>query len=220
MGIGGCYMKDIEYWFSEKQLLRVEKFLKDRGFNTFVVENKESAKKKVLELIPEGATIGVGGSLTIRQINVLEELEERGHKIFNHWIPGLSQEEDMEMRKSSLLSDVFLSSVNAITLSGELVNIDGIGNRVSAQIFGPKKVIVVVGKNKIVMNLETAIWHIKNITAPLNAKRLNVDVPCSEYGYCTDCNSPKRICRVITILEAPPSRTPFYIILVNENLGF
>ncbi|MCX7941771.1 MAG: lactate utilization protein [Dictyoglomaceae bacterium] len=214
-------MKELENWLEEKRLMRVEKFLKERGFNTFLVPDKDSAKDKILEIIPKEAVIGIGGSVTIRQIGIIEELEKRGYTIYHHWKEGLSLEEDLEIRKKELLSDVFLSSVNAVTLSGELVNIDGIGNRVSAQIFGPKQVIVVVGRNKVVINLETALWRIKNITAPLNAKRLNLNVPCADLGYCEEeCKSPNKMCRVITILNAPPSRTPFFVILVNENLGF
>lgn len=214
-------MKELEKWLGEKQLLKVAKVLERRGFNTFLAPDKESAKNKILDIIPEKATVGIGGSITIRQLNIIEELEKRGHTIYHHWKEGLSLEEDLEIRKKELTSDVFLSSVNAITFSGELVNIDTVGNRVAAQIFGPKQVIIVAGKNKLVVNLETALWHIRNVVTPLNAKRLNIDVPCGELGYCVnECNSSKKMCRIITILEAPPSKTPFWVILVNEELGF
>ncbi len=213
-------MKDLKNWLEEKQLKRTAEFLKERGFEVFLVKDKEEAKNVVLKLIPENATVGIGGSITIREIGVIEELEKRGNKVIHHWKEGLTPEEDFEIRRQELLSDVFLSSVNALTFSGELVNMEGIGNRVAAQIFGPKKVIIVVGKNKLVVNLETAIWRIKNIVAPLNAKRLKLELPCVEEGYCIDCNHPKKICRITTILEAPPARTPFYVVLVNEELGF
>lgn len=213
-------MKDLKNWLEEKQLKRTAEFLKERGFEVFLVKDKEEAKNVVLKLIPENATVGIGGSITIREIGVIEELEKRGNKVIHHWKEGLTPEEDFEIRRQELLSDVFLSSVNALTFSGELVNMEGIGNRVAAQIFGPKKVIIVVGKNKLVVNLETAIWRIKNIVTPLNAKRLKLELPCVEEGYCIDCNHPKKICRITTILEAPPARTPFYVVLVNEELGF
>ncbi|MFN3699565.1 MAG: lactate utilization protein [Dictyoglomus sp.] len=213
-------MKDLKNWLEEKQLKRTAEFLKERGFEVFLVKDKEEAKNVVLKLIPENATVGIGGSITIREIGVIEELEKRGNKVIHHWKEGLTPEEDFEIRRQELLSDVFLSSVNALTFSGEIVNMEGIGNRVAAQIFGPKKVIIVVGKNKLVVNLETAIWRIKNIVTPLNAKRLKLELPCVEEGYCIDCNHPKKICRITTILEAPPARTPFYVVLVNEELGF
>lgn len=213
-------MKDFKNWLDEKQLKRTAELLKERGFEVFLVHNKDEAKSILLKLIPEDATVGVGGSITIREIGIIEELEKRGNRVIHHWKEGLSPEEDFNVRRQELLSDVFLSSVNALTFSGELVNMESIGNRVAAQIFGPKKVITVIGKNKLVVNLETAIWRIKNVVTPLNAKRLKLELPCVEEGYCIDCNHPKKICRITTILEAPPAKTPFYIVLVNEELGF
>lgn len=213
-------MKDFKNWLDEKQLKRTAELLKERGFEVFLVHNRDEAKSILLKLIPEDATVGVGGSITIREIGIIEELEKRGNRVIHHWKEGLSPEEDFNVRRQELLSDVFLSSVNALTFSGELVNMESIGNRVAAQIFGPKKVITVIGKNKLVVNLETAIWRIKNVVTPLNAKRLKLELPCVEEGYCIDCNHPKKICRITTILEAPPAKTPFYIVLVNEELGF
>ncbi|MGB9767462.1 MAG: lactate utilization protein [Dictyoglomus turgidum] len=213
-------MKDLKSWLTKKQLERTAELLKERGYEVFLVEDREEAKNKVLSLIPQEATVGIGGSITIREIGVIEELEKRGNKVIHHWKEGLTPEQDLEIRRQELLSDVFLSSVNALTFSGEIVNMEAIGNRVAAQIFGPKKVIVVVGRNKLVVNLETAIWRIKNIVTPLNAKRLKLELPCADEGYCMNCNHPNRICRITTILEAPPSRTPFTVILVNEDLGF
>ena len=113
----------------------------------------------------------------------------------------------LEIRKSQMTSDLFLSSVNAVTLNGELVNIDGIGNRVNSTVFGPGKVILVAGYNKIVDDVQEGIKRIKNVAAPLNARRLNIDVPCAKLGKCVDCNSPNRICRVIVIHERKPSLT-------------
>lgn len=213
-------MRDFRNWLDEKQLKRTAELLKERGFEVFLVQNKDEAKNLLLKLIPEEAIVGIGGSITIREIGIIEELEKRGNKVIHHWKEGLTPEEDFNIRRQELLSDVFLSSVNALTFSGELVNMESIGNRVAAQIFGPKKVILVIGKNKLVVNLETALWRIKNVVTPLNAKRLKLELPCVEEGYCIDCNHPKKICRITTILEAPPAKTPFYIVLVNENLGY
>jgi hypothetical protein len=162
----------------------------------------------------------VGGSLTVRELGILEKLEAEGHTLYNHWKPGLSKENILEIRKSQMTSDLFLSSANAITLNGELVNIDGIGNRVNSTNFGPGKVILVVGYNKIVEDVQEAIKRIKNVAAPLNARRLNIDVPCAKAGKCVDCNSPNRICRVIVIHERKPSLTDILIILVGEELGY
>jgi hypothetical protein len=119
-----------------------------------------------------------------------------------------------------MTSNLFLSSVNAATLNGELVNIDGIGNRVNATNFGPGKVILIAGYNKIVEDVQEAIRRIKNVTAPINARRLNIDVPCAKLGKCVDCDSPNRICRVIMIHERKPSLTDILVILVGEELGY
>lgn len=119
-----------------------------------------------------------------------------------------------------MASDLFLSSANAVTLNGELVNIDGIGNRVNSTTFGPGKVILVAGYNKIVEDVQEGIKRIKNVAAPLNARRLNIDVPCAKVGKCVDCNSPNRICRVLVILERKPSLTDIFVILVGEELGY
>jgi hypothetical protein len=119
-----------------------------------------------------------------------------------------------------MTSDLFLSGVNAITMNGELVNIDFAGNRVNAMSYGPGKVILVAGYNKIVEDVQEAIKRIKNVAAPLNARRLNIDVPCAKLGRCVDCNSPNRICRVVVILERKPALTDILIILVGEELGY
>jgi hypothetical protein len=116
--------------------------------------------------------------------------------------------------------DLFLSSSNAITMHGELVNIDGVGNRVNAISFGPKKVIIVASYNKVVENVEDAIKRVRNVASPANSKRLNMDVPCGKVGVCTDCDSPDRACRVIVILERRPMLSDILVILLGEELGY
>jgi hypothetical protein len=189
-------------------------------FKAIYVRTKEEAAQEVLKQITPKQKIGIGGSLTLRELGILEKLEAQGYTVYNHWKPGLSRENMLEIRKSQMTSDLFLSSVNAVTLSGELVNIDGIGNRVNSTNFGPGKVILVAGYNKIVEDVQEGIKRIKNVAAPLNARRLNIDVPCAKVGKCVDCNSPNRICRVIVIHERKPSLTDILIILVGEELGF
>jgi hypothetical protein len=130
------------------------------------------------------------------------------------------KEEILQIRKAQMTCDLFLSSTNAVTLNGYLVNIDGIGNRVNSSVFGPGKVILVAGFNKIVDDVEEAIKRIKNVSAPLNARRLNIDVPCAKVGKCVDCNSPNRICRAVVIHERRPTLTDILVIIVGEELGF
>jgi hypothetical protein len=208
-----------EWWIEEKAKKAVEK-LEAHEFKAIYVKTKEEAFKEIWKYITPKLRIGVGGSLTIRELGILEKLEEQGNAVYNHWKPGLSKENVLEIRKFQMTSDLFLSSVNAITLNGELVNIDGIGNRVNSINFGPGKVILVVGYNKIVDDVQEAIHRIKNFAAPLNARRLKIDVPCAKVGKCVDCNSPNRICRVIVIHERKPSLTDILVILVGEELGF
>ncbi|MGA2517137.1 MAG: lactate utilization protein [Thermodesulfobacteriota bacterium] len=208
-----------EWWIEEKAKKAVERLVA-HDFKAIYVKTKEEAVQEIRKQITPKQRIGVGGSLTLRELGILEKLEAEGYTIYNHWKPGLSRERMLEIRKSQMTSDLFLSSVNAVTLNGELVNIDGIGNRVNSTVFGPGKVILVAGHNKIVDDVQEGIKRIKNVAAPLNARRLNIDVPCAKLGKCVDCNSPNRICRVIVIHERKPSLTDIFIILVGEELGF
>lgn len=208
-----------QWWIEERAKKAVEK-LESHDFKAIYVKTKEEAVDEIWRHITPKQKVGVGGSLTIRALGILEKLEAQGNILYNHWKPGLSKEESLQVRKSQMTSDLFLSSVNAITLNGELVNIDGAGNRVNSINFGPGKVILVAGYNKIVEDVQEAIKRIKNVAAPPNARRLNIDVPCAKLGKCVDCNSPNRICRVVMIHERKPSMTDVLVILIGEELGF
>jgi L-lactate utilization protein LutB len=207
-------------WLIEMRLKKAEEKLKAHDFEAIYVKTKEDAAQEIWKYILPGMRVGVGGSVTIRELGILEQLEARGHTLYDHWKPGLSKEKVLEIRKSQMTSDLFLSSVNAITLNGELINIDFAGNRTNATTYGPGKVILVVGYNKIVEDVQEAIKRIKNVAAPINAKRLSIDVPCAKVGKCVDCNSPNRICRVVMIHERRPFLTDMLIILVGEELGY
>ena len=173
-----------------------------------------------MSFIPKRAKVGIGGSVTVRDIGLVEAIEKQSNTIFMDWGKPLELKEKIKVRKEALTSDVYLTSSNAITLQGQLVNIDGTGNRVSAMIFGPKKVIIVAGANKLVDTLDEALARIRNIAGPLNGKRLNLKTPCALTGKCTDCNSPDRMCKVKVILEKKPSLSDITIVLVGENLGY
>ena len=216
----GAQMDSIRQWWIEEKLKKTAEKLEAHDFKALLVQNKKEAAEEIWRHILPGKSIGVGGSLTIRDLGILDQLRSKGHTVFDHWKAGLSQEESLEIRKSQMTCDLFLSSVNAVTINGELINIDGNGNRVNADNFGPGMVILVVGMNKVVEDVQEGIKRVKNVAAPLNARRLNVDVPCAKIGKCTDCNSPNRICRVVTILERKPSLTDMLVILVAEELGF
>ena len=215
-------MDPIRDWFVEDRGRRAAEALKRRDFNAHYVENQDKAREMILKEVPPGATVGVGGSVTIRGLKVLEALKARGHKIFDHWeVPRDPRDESFIVRRAQQTSDVFLASTNAITLEGQLVNIDGAGNRVNALAFGPKKAIVVVGINKIAANLDSALRRIKEVAVPLNCRRLNISPPCIQAGKCVDCRVPQRTCRITTIIEwKPPFFSDYLVIIVGENLGY
>ena len=191
------------------------------GFQARFAKYAADAKAMVLGMIPPGVPVGVGGSVTIRQLNLIEDLRQRGHEVYDHWQKGLSPKEIKEIMLKHLTSPFFLTSTNAITQEGKLVNIDNTGNRVAAMIFGPQHVIVVAGKNKIVANLDEAIHRIKERVAPVNAQRRQDKTPCAVTGKCEDCTSPHRLCRVTTILERKTRGVgTFSVIIVGEILGY
>lgn len=162
--------------------------------------------------------------MTIRELGLIEALTRRGNRVIHHWQPGMPASDWLSFMMEAHDSDVFLCSSNAVTEDGKLVNIDSTGNRVASMIFGPKKVIVVVGKNKIVRDVDAGLKRLKMVAGPLNAKRHKlVELPCVSTGLCMDCDSPKRICRVTTIMERAPNRVRspnITVMLVAEDLGF
>ena len=205
-------------------LLRARDALERNQFKVFVASSKKDAVDMVLGLIPLDAKVGVGGSVTIRELGLIEALTQRGNRAVHHWLPDMPLSDWLPFMMEAHNADVFLCSSNAITEDGKLVNIDSTGNRVSSMIFGPKKVIVVAGKNKIVKDVDEGLKRLKRVAGPLNAKRHNlVELPCVTTGVCTDCDSPKRICRAITIMERAPNRVRgpnITVVLVAEDLGF
>jgi len=208
-----------EWWIEQRCTKAVER-LKVHGFEAMHVKTKEEAGDEVMKRLTPNARVGVGGSITIRSLGILEKMKASGHTVLDHWVPGLSKEQSLEIRKAQMTCDLFLSSSNAVTMEGELVNIDGIGNRINAINFGPGKVILVAGYNKIAEDVGEAIKRVKNEASPPNARRLGYDLPCAKSGLCNDCNSPSRACRVIMIHERKPLFTDILVILVGEELGY
>jgi L-lactate utilization protein LutB len=213
-------MSGVKNWYLEEKNKRTLASLEKNGFKTLYMATKREAADEVLKLIPKGVLVGVGGSMTVRELGLVEALIRRGNEVAQHWQAGLSEKGRMVARRRQLTSDVFLTSSNAITERGQLVNIDGAGNRVAAMIFGPKKVIVVAGANKIVKDLNEALERVRKVAAPMDARRLNLKTPCAVSGVCTDCDAPDRICRVTTIMHRKPLKTDITVVLVGEELGY
>ena len=216
----GSFISEIKDWHGERKCLAVVKALNSRGFDAEFFNDDESAACRVVELCKDAASIGFGGSMTIAGMGLSGRLSGRGAELIDHSAKGLSAGEKMEAMRRQQTCSVFLCSANAIASDGTVVNIDGNGNRVAASIFGPGKVVMVAGRNKIVSGgAAEAIARAKSESCPVNAHRLGRDVPCAETGVCADCNSPERICRVTVIFDRRPSLTEFHILIVNKDLG-
>jgi len=215
-------MKDLDRdKFYAERAQKVVAALQKNEFEGVYVPTARAAVEEILQRIPSGASVGVGGSVTVRQTGVLDILRQRGHAVFDHWEDGLDAAQAYLVRRRQLTSDVYLSGTNAITMNGHLLNIDGAGNRVAAMSFGPSRVIVVAGINKIVRDYEAALARIKNQAAPMNMCRLNLNTPCGRTTFCADCAPPGRMCRITTLIEAKPLGIPqFTVLLVGETLGY
>jgi len=213
-------LESAKRWRLEQRSATAVNFLSRNGFEARFVPNEEEAKAEIIRRIPPNATIGVGGSITIRQLGVLEALEHAGHTVYDHWRPGLSQDDILATRRAQLTCDVFLSSVNALTLQGQLVSTDGVGNRLAAMTFGPIRVILAVGANKIVDNLDAAFQRIRSVCAPLALRETGAALPCAQTGLCGSCKSDSRLCRATLILECKPLQTNMTVLVVGAELGF
>jgi hypothetical protein len=213
-------MDELKTWHNDTLGTKVVEVLIKNNFKAKYVKTRQEALEQILDLIPNKATVGVGGSWTIQQLGLTDTLEARGNTIFDHNKPGLTPDESMALRRQQLTADVFLTSSNAITLEGKLVNVDGAGNRVAAMIYGPKRVIVIAGINKLVKDTAAAERRIELYAAPINNKRLSRPNPCVQTGQCMDCQGPTRICNVTTIMHKKPAIVDMHIFIIGEELGF
>ncbi len=186
------------------------------GYTVKEFNDSKEAKMEILKEIGLSDSIGIGGSMTILGMGLYEAFKERGNEVYWHW-KATNREVELEKAKSA---KVYITSTNALTRDGKLVNMDGAGNRVTSMICGHDDVFVVVGRNKICNDYNAAVERIKNVASPKNAIRLNKNTPCTYTGKCSDCNSVDRICNVETIIHRNPVDTRIHIYLVNEDLGY
>ncbi len=196
------------------------KNLKQKGYDAHFVLTRDDARSLILEMVSDHTTFGFGGSDTVRSLGIFDDLRSSGKTLYDHNDDTLDFHKKAEYRLLQGRCDCFMCSANAISLKGEIVNVDGVGNRTSAMTFGPKKVIIVAGVNKITKDLESAISRVHEVAAPMRAKSLGMATPCSETGICTDCSSPLRICCITTILHKKPMMTDMSVVLVNEVMGY
>lgn len=219
--LGGIRMGDTyKSWLWEKLGEKCIKNLKTHGFDAYFAATVKEAADLIFEMIAGHETFGFGGSNTSRDLGILEKLKAKGKTVYDHWQKGLTKEQDMDIRLQQGRCDCFLCSANAISAEGEIVNVDGVGNRTSAMAFGPKKVVIVAGMNKVTPDLESALRRVREIAGPMRAKSLGMETPCAETGECMDCNSPQRICRITTILHRQPMLSDISVVLINQDLGF
>lgn len=207
-------------WVMEKRIDRTIKNLEKNNMEGFFVEDEKEAIEKIKDIVNEGETVALGGSMTIFETGIIELLRNGKYKFIDRYKEGLKKEEVKEIYRKSFSADTYFTSSNAITEDGELYNVDGNGNRVAAMIYGPDKVIVVVGYNKIVKNLDEAIKRNREYAAPANAKRLNRKTPCAKVGYCMDCMSEERICNDYVLIRRQGTKGRIKVIIVGKTLGY
>lgn len=197
------------------------KSLLAKGFKSAqYAEDAGSAAKMALSLVPDKSSVGVPGTVTVRELGLIEKLVEKGCTIYHHWDPNLPREGRGARYIEENTADWFVTSANAMTIDGKIVNIDGTGNRVAAMAWAPGKILYIVSLNKVAHDLEKAIARARDTATPPNAVRVGSKPPCTQVGHCVDCDSPDRVCRVVTIMERVPIGREAHIILVGENLGY
>jgi len=204
-----------------KLMPKILEALKKKKFDPHFFETVEEARRFIPTLVQKGETVGIGGSVTLRHdLGVVEALRGQGNTVYDHW-DAKDNQERIKLKRMQSGTDVFLSSLNAFTCDGTLVNLDGGGNRVGGLCSGPKRVIVAAGTNKLVETLDGAIHRTRHHSSPINAARLGRKTPCAATGMCNDCDSPERICAALLILfKKPGDIDTFTVVIVNEEMGF
>lgn len=208
-------------WVNEQKILRTIKALENNNMNGYYVKSREELFSKIDEIVKENALVTCGGSTTLFEAGVIDYLRKSDrYEFMDRYKEGITEVDIVRMYKKAFTSDAYFSSTNAITEAGELYNVDGTGNRVAAMLYGPEKVIVICGVNKIVNDIDAAIERNKQFAAPINAKRLNRNTPCAKVGYCMECKSEDRICNEYTIIRRQKLKDRLHVIFLNEELGY
>jgi L-lactate utilization protein LutB len=211
-----------QYW--QIRLADVKKALEENNFDVYIADNSAAAKEIVLtEIIAkmDVNTVSWGGSVTLVSTGIYAAVRDSSNlEVLDVFSKKLPPDEISQMRRDAMLVDLFITGTNAVTEYGQLVNLDMYGNRVAAITFGPKNVVILVGRNKIVSDLNAAMSRIKDYAAPVNAMRLEKKTPCAKSSYCEECKSPERICNSWTITEKSFPKGRIKVVLINEDLGF
>ena len=214
-------MDSAQITWNEQVAKKVIAQLEKRGMEGSYAASAAQAREEILAMIPQGSKVYRCGSMTAVYMDLWPRIAEiPGVELIDPFQPGLSPEDSMKARRQGLLADLMICSTNAITLDGKLVNLDGMGNRVAAMIFGPQKVILVAGMNKVVPDMDSAMARTQHYAAPVNAMRMKIETPCAKSGICADCKFPQRICNMWTVIEGQRIKGRIHVKLVGENLGY
>ena len=201
-------------WINEKKIERTIVNLEKNNIKAYYAKSDDEIFQTIKDIVKDGETVSVGGSMTLFETKIIDFLRSGRYNFLDRYKENLTQTDLKEIYRT------YFASANAITEEGEIFNVDGNGNRVAAILYGPDKVILIVGVNKIVKNIDEAIKRNKDISGPANAKRLNLQTPCAKVGYCMDCESKDRICCEYTVIKRQRNENRIHVIFVNDNLGF
>lgn len=216
------YCEINEMWGIELDIEKINKLkdnFKSRNIEVEYFEALEDVKSYILSIIPVECSIGIGHSATLQKINITNSLLERGNVVYDKELAE-NRDECMTLKKKALTADWYITGSNAISIDGRIINVDHSGNRVAAITFGPDKVIIVVGKNKIVDSVDEGIKRVKNIACPQNAKRAGYNPPCVTLNKCVDCVSKERVCNSLSIIEGQSDSTRMKLFIINEECGY
>ncbi|MDR0879155.1 MAG: lactate utilization protein [Clostridioides sp.] len=206
---------------NEKRIEKTIKALQENNINAYLVKDRDDLLAKIEEIVVPGSKVGLGGSQTLAENDIVEYLRtNERYNLIDRYAEGLTGEQMKELHRQCFYADAYLTGTNAVTEDGELFNVDGLGNRVAAMMFGPDKVVVVVGVNKIVADVYEASQRMMAISAPANTKRLNTKTPCVVTGVCQDCSSPDRICREYTLIKRQGDKDRMHVIFLNDSFGY
>ena len=207
-------------WVNEKKIEKTINNLKKNNINGYYVKDNDELINLIKDIAKEGEVVSVGGSMSLFESKVIELLRSGRYEFLDRYKKDLTQEDIKEIYRKSFFADTYFASANAITEDGKIFNVDGNGNRVAAILYGPDKVVLIVGVNKIVKNIEQAVARNRSISGPANAKRLNLSTPCVKTGQCMECKSEERICCEYTVIKRQRNPKRMHVIFINDTLGF
>lgn len=207
-------------WFIDKKVERTIESLKKQNMLGIYIRDRKALFELLEKLIPNNTSVGVGDSMTLFELGVIDFVREKNVDFLDKYSDNLKGDDKKKIYRANFSADTFLTGTNAVTENGELYNIDGNGSRVAPMLYGPDQVIVIVGTNKIVKDLDEAENRVRQIAAPIDAKRLNKNTPCTKVGYCVDCRHEERICNDFVVITGQFQKDRIKVLIVDELLGY